>query len=147
MSIKIAGYNIIIVIYHHSLNLPECLPLRPKQMKPCFHFSTLPYVPHDQSITFSFISSRQFCFARCTNHEAHLYVNFSSPSFLPSFLTSSHSQTLPKTHTTISAAVLQFILVYISVSSEENTTAVATTEIRIHKDISFYRKTNCVGAV
>jgi len=44
-----------------------------------------------------------------------------------------YSPTPPKPHTTISTAVLQFILMFIAVYSEDNTTAVGTTEIRIHK--------------
>ena len=51
----------------------------------------------------------------------------------PSFLPSPYCQTLPKPHTTISTTVLQFISKFIAVFSEENTTAVGTTEIRIHK--------------
>jgi len=46
----------------------------------------------------------------------------------------------PKPHTTINTAVLQFILIFIAVYSEDKTTAVGTTEIWIHKVIGFYRK-------
>ena len=51
-----------------------------------------------------------------------------------------YSPTPPKPHTTINTAVLQFILIFIAVYSEDKTTAVGTTEIRIHKVIGFYRK-------
>jgi hypothetical protein len=44
-----------------------------------------------------------------------------------------YSPTHPKPHTTISTAVLQFILMFVAVYSEDKTTAVGTTEIRIHK--------------
>ena len=127
MSIKLAGCNIIILISHLSLDLPNCLPVRPNPLKPYPHFSTPPYVPRGQPITFLFISSTQFYFARCTNH---LYINLSTP-FLP--------PTPPKPQTTISTAVLQFILIFIVVYSADNTTAVGTTEIQIHKVMRFYR--------
>jgi hypothetical protein len=84
-------------------------------------------VPHDQPLTFSFISTTHFSFPRCKNHQAHLYVNFSST------FPSSHSQTIPKPHKTTSIAVLQFILILIVGSSEKNTTAFGTTELQIHK--------------
>jgi len=81
---KVAGSNIIFLFSHLCLRLPNCLPVRPNPLKPYLQFSTPPYVPHGQPITFCFISSTQFCFARCKNYEAPLYVNFSSPSLLPS---------------------------------------------------------------
>ena len=76
---KVAVCNRFISFSHLSLDLPNCLPVRPSPLKPYLHFST-PYVPRGQPITFSFISSTQFCFASCTNHQTPLYVNLSSPS-------------------------------------------------------------------
>ena len=136
MRTKVAGCNIIFLFSHLSLDLPNCLPVTPNPLKPYMHFSTPPYMPHGQPITFSFISSTQFCFARCKNHQAPLYVNFSSPFLLP-FL---YSRTLPKPHTTINTVALQFILIFIAVYCEDKTTAVGTTEIRINKFLSVYRK-------
>lgn len=117
---------------HLCLDLTNFLPVWSKLLKPYLHFCTPPYVLHSPLIIFPFILSTLFCFAKWTKHQFPLYINLSILFYF-----------FPLTAKLSPSLILQCCsLCLLQVYSEENTTAVGTTELEINK--SYKCDSNCI---